>query len=198
MEEEGLVIIAVDIEGRGPSAVRNGIVSIGLCVYIPSKRNWEKHHINILPYPGQTMDEKCKAEFWDKQGDLLTVLQHQATTPNVAMNMFRDYIDQWPNVYLICDAPAYDFYFINYYLDREGLKLLQFDRDGDFRATHDGDSYARGLCRYGLDRQWISNADALLQMKVDTPITKYLRSHMPEDDAQAILETHIKLIGSVE
>lgn len=187
------MIIAIDIEGRGPSAIRNGIVSIGVAVAKFDGTLIEKRRFDINPYPHQSMYPKCQVEFWDKQGDLLKELQQNAQPPHIVMPLFRRFIDQWKDVYLICDTPAYDFHFINYYLDMEGLSLLQFDRDNNFRATHDADSYARGLCRYPLERQWISNSDACAQMNVTIP-TVTLRAHLPEDDAHGILLTHIALI----
>jgi hypothetical protein len=188
-----MMIIAIDIEGRGPSAIRNGIVSIGVAVATKDGKLVEKRRFDILPYPRQTMDSKCFNEFWSKQGDLLHLLESHATSPSVAMASFRGFIDQWSEVYLICDTPAYDFSFINYYLDNESLPLLQFDRDGNFRATHDGDSYARGRCHYSFERQWISNDDACKQMGVVRPTTP-LRAHLPEDDAHGILLTHLALV----
>lgn len=191
------MIIAIDIEGRGPSAIRNGIVSIGVAVASFDGKWVTKRRFDMLPYPRQQMDPKCQLEFWDKQGDLLRELQSHAQTPQLVMPEFRRFIDQWPNVYLICDAPAYDFHFVNHYLDNEGLPLLQFDRDGNFRATHDADSYARGRCHYSFDRQWILNDEACKQMNVVRPtLPTDLRAHMPEDDAHNILLTHLALVNA--
>ena len=200
--EQGSLILALDIEGRGPSMSRNGIVSIGACVgrasggAIVEKRRWD-----LLPYPGQVMDQKCVTEFWSKQGNLLELLQKDAQDPSVAMASFRQFVDSLgPNVYIVCDAPAYDFGFINYYLDRQGLPLLQFDAQGQFRPLHDADSYARGACGYGWQRVWISNQDAVDQLYADTMIPvldgeSHLRAHMPEDDAEKIFFAHFWIVN---
>ena len=112
-------VIAIDIEGRGPSAIRNGIVSIGIALHN------QKIRINVKPYPDQVMDEKCYSEFWKPLGTLHEELQKDAIEPSLAMGALRLILDNAEDAYIVCDTPAYDFYFINYYLDREGLPLLR-------------------------------------------------------------------------
>jgi hypothetical protein len=195
--EKGPLIVAVDIEGRGESAIRNGIVSIGVCVGRADGTVIETMRWDIAPYAGQTMDAKCMDEFWSKQGDLLEVLQRNASFPELAIRSFRNYLDAFTDeLYLVSDAPTYDFGFINYYLDREGLPLLQFDKSGHFRALHDADSYARGRCGYPVTRQWISNSRALEQLGIATPMKEEAegRAHMPEEDAKKIFATHVAII----
>lgn len=194
---EGPVIIALDIEARGPSAVRHGIVSIGYCIAKADGDNaiLRKGRFDIAPYSWQQNDPECMVTFWNKQGDLMETLQRHAQTPSVAMPQFRRLLDEYAAAYIVCDAPGFDFYMINAYLDREGLPLLQFDRDGKFRALHDADSYARGRLRYGFERSWVSNNEACSALGVTPPaLPNSHRAHMPEDDAQAILLTHVAIV----
>ena len=44
------------------------------------------------------------------------------------MGALRLILDNVDDAYIVCDTPAYDFHFINYYLDREGLPLDRFGR----------------------------------------------------------------------
>ena len=103
---------------------------------------------------------------------------------------------QQRELYLISDAPTYDFGFINSYLDREGLPLLQFDHTGQFRPLHDADSFARGACGYGFDRPWVSNADVLTQLGIPS-IPEMGRAHMPEDDAEKIFLNHVAVVKQI-
>lgn len=197
--QEGPIIVAIDIEGRGPSAIRNGIVSIGVCLGRLDGTVIGKYRWDLAPYPEQKMDSKCMDEFWSKQGDLLDTLQANPSPPSVAIGSLRAFLDaQSYELYLVADMPAYDFGFINYYLDREGLPLLQFDKQGSFRPLHDADSYARGACAYGFKKPWISNADALNQLYPGrVPVVQRGRAHMPEDDAENIFLTHVAVTKKV-
>lgn len=184
-------MFAVDIEGRGRSAIRNGIVSIGICVRVGGLIM--KQRINVMPYPGQNMEERCWEEFWLKNPGLHSELCQNAVPPAEAMRLFRAAMDEWKNVYIVCDAPTYDFHFLNYYLDREGLPLLQFDSAGEFRVTHDSDSYARGFMKMPFSKPWVSNKDLARDLKLP-PLTVSLKPHAPEDDAHGILHAHVSLV----
>jgi hypothetical protein len=200
-------MFVIDIEGRGPSVSRNGIVSIGVCVgertgYM-DPRIIEKRRFDILPLPSQVMDPKCKAEFWDKQTNgLLEVLQQHALQPEVAIREFRKYLDHWiqrdPNLYVVCDNPAYDFAFIDYYLDMFGLPTLAYDQNKNFRALHDADSYARGFLEKAPQEQWISNKAVIEEhnLRTGAPETT-LVAHLPEDDAESIYRFHYALVHSM-
>lgn len=187
-------MFVVDIEGRGPSALHNGIVSIGVVVAQDGKI-LDKRRFDLLPLDGQSMDPKCKADFWDKNPDLLTILQKDAVKPSMGMLSFRQFLNEWedkiPNLYLLSDCPGYDFHFISTYLEIFHLKPLTHTGDGHFRPLHDADSYARGRRHDGLTTQWVSNSE--LGLKVDT---SDLVSHMPEDDAESIYRYHQALIDS--
>ena len=101
-------MFVVDIEGRGPSALHNGIVSIGVVVAQDGKI-LTKRRFDLLPLQGQTMDLKCKIEFWDKNPELLATLQKAAVESCSGMKNFRQFLDDWeikiPNLYLLCDCP---------------------------------------------------------------------------------------------
>lgn len=150
-------MFVIDIEGRGKSASRNGIVSIGVCIGAAHSLTGqpvvlEKRRFDLLPLPGQSMDPQCKAEFWDQQpNNLLETLQQNAVDAEIGIFAFRDYLDKFDlaneNVYVLSDNPAYDFAFIDWYLDHFKIPTLAYKWNGKsrtFRALHDADSYARG------------------------------------------------------
>jgi translation elongation factor P/translation initiation factor 5A len=77
-------------------------------------------------------------------------------------------LDKWDSaaeVYLVCDNPAFDATFINYYLDMANLPQILYRRDStngklSYRSVHDADLYGRGYFKQGIDQVWFSNADA--------------------------------------
>lgn len=197
-------MFVIDIEGRGRSVSRNGIVSIGVCIGrkpisgCPAPEIIEKKRFDLLPLATQEMDQKCKAEFWDKQpNNLLERLQENAVAANIGIKRFREYLDYWtyqdPNLYVLCDNPAYDFAFIDYYLDLFGYPTLAYKPDLNFRPLHDADSYARGILRY-VGEQWVNNKEIIESRNLDVGTVTTLTAHMPEDDAEGIYRFHYALL----
>ena len=191
-------MFAIDIEGRGPSAVYNGIVSIGVCVGDSSGTVLEKRRFDLQPYHIQFMDPKCKAEFWDKHPSLLETLERDAVLPDIGIRNFRQYLDEceqkYGELYILCDNPGYDFHFVNYYLDREGLLPLCMRKtleSFEFRALHDADSYARGYCKQLPNAPWVSNIELVKRFNLQS-ISE--TTHMPEDDAEQIFRVHSGLV----
>ena len=126
------MILAFDIEGRGPSPSQNGIVSIGICVGSSTENLVGlKWRINIKPYPDQVVDEKYKIPGHYEE------LTSNAISPSEAMKMFRNVIlDTHDYACLLTRARGYDDIFINYYLDRERLPRIELDENGAERLVH--------------------------------------------------------------
>lgn len=142
VNEDGCVIIAIDIEARGPGPRSNGIISIGVCVgSYPKEEVIEKCRFDILPMEepdgGQMFEPRCFNEFWSKHEDLLEKLTCDAKSASQQMPAFRKFIDKYPNAYIVCDNPGFDFGMINYYLDVYQLPTLNYDSNGHYRNTHD-------------------------------------------------------------
>lgn len=191
VNEDGCVIIAIDIEARGPGPRSHGIISIGVCVgSYPKEEVIEKCRFDILPMEqdGQKFEPRCFDEFWSKHKDLLKKLTCDAKSASEQMAAFRKLIDKYPNAYIVCDNPGFDFGIINYYLDVHQLPTLNYDSNGHYRNTHDSDSYARGKMIYQIDRQWFDNAVAIDKRQ---PSLDALQKHMPEDDAEIVYRLHV-------
>lgn len=204
-------MLVIDIEGRGRSASRNGIISIGVCVGVSGASPYpcvvEKRRFDLQPFTEQDMDPKCKREFWDKQPPhLLELLQQNAVPPMAGINAFRSYLDEWhakATLYIVSDNPAYDFAFIDAYLDRAGLPTLAYHfnaaRDLVFSALHDADSYARGFRLQEPHDPWVSNKELIQTLNLVTRDPTDLEmptlvAHLPEDDAEEIYRFHYALI----
>ncbi len=187
--ERKLILIAIDIEGRGPSPKRHGIVSIGIC--ISDTINQHKHRFSMSMLPGQAFEEKCLCEFWEPRREVLKALTEEAVDPMEQMQAFRKVIDMYTDPYIVVDCPAYDITYINYYLDYFDLPLIQFDKEGRFRPIHDADSYTRGKFGMGLKEVWVDNdkaSDGLSAARIPKG------NHMPDADAEHILLHHLQMM----
>lgn len=200
------MMFVIDIEGRGKSVSRNGIVSIGVCIGLKNGGLFpeviEKRRFDLLPLPGQVMDPVCKSEFWDAQPNgLLETLQANAVDPIQGITEFRTYLDAWnnrdPELYILCDNPAYDFAFIDHYLDVAGLLPLAYNTLGKFRALHDADSYTRGMFAQRPNSPWTNNKEIIERLALKIGLTS-LVAHSPEDDAEGIYRFHYALVFSVK
>lgn len=185
------MIIALDIEGRGPSPSWNGIVSIGMCVATRTGEVMLKKRFSMREIAGQEFDPKCLEEFWQPRRELLEELLRESVDAETATKSFRKALDEFVNPYIVVDCPAYDVTFINYYLDHFRLPLLQFDANGVFRPIHDADSYTRGKMGMGFDQGWVNNDDASAQVG-QPPIPH--GNHMPDADAEHIALHHIQMV----
>jgi hypothetical protein len=193
MRGSEVVIFAFDIETRGKSAARNGIVSCGICVGTPDVKVLVKKRWNVGKAHGQGFETRCMDEFWNKNPGLLDELSKDQMSPVEFAALFRNTLDafdgKFAQVYLVSDNPTFDAGFINYYLDHALLDSMQYKADGrTYRSVHDSDSYARGYMKYGFDRPWVSDKDLGVPLP-DIP------AHYPENDAERIYRAHVGLVN---
>lgn len=198
MEKKGsaVCLFSFDIETRGKSAKRNGIVSVGVC-YGPPGEKKDLVRWNLLPMPGQVFEQRCKETFWDKNGDLLKKLSENQLEPGFFAQSFRFLLNQlesqYHEIYLICDNPAFDAKVIDYYLDEFGHDSMQYKADGiGYRPVHDLDSYGQGTLGLGFDNDWLSDERHLGFLK-DVRIPED-QKHCPEKDALDICLVYEALV----
>lgn len=211
-------IFSIDIEGRGPGPLSNGIVSIGVCIGNPYKNQvFLKTRFDLLPLENQTMDKQCMNSFWSHHLDKLKLMQKNAGVALEQIKKFRNLLDKWDkthNLYIVCDNPGYDFGFINTYLDMAKLPTLNYvwkctSDNGDngdnangtgenakleYRNTHDSDSYARGYFGYSFVEPWISNATVIKKLGIEHLLDAENHDHMPENDAEFIYKLHYYVV----
>jgi len=196
------IIFCFDIETRGKSAIRNGILAVGVVIgdskgKVIYKKKW---HVAKL-FPEQEFEQRCIDEFWSKQPNgLLESFMLNTVSPNTFANEFRQLLNEYEEkaeLFLLCDNPTFDAGMINYYLDVFGLDSMQYKRDGKtYRLVHDSDSYARGLLHYPLTRPWISDSDVQKDMQF-TFDTSDLTPHDPADDATKILRQYVNVVAKI-
>lgn len=133
------VLIASDVESRGPSAIDHGILSVGVCVGLADElRVLEKVRFDFKPMQRdeygwvQTYEEKCQKEFWSKHEDKKNIMEQSAKPWREEIKKFRTFIDKYDDgikweAILISDTTAFGPHFINTYLEKASLPPLQYD-----------------------------------------------------------------------
>lgn len=203
------VAIAIDVECRGDDAMRNGIVSIGVCVgRIDRTEVLEKVRFDLQPMYyteylqfeqvyQQKFEDRCLREFWSKNQDKLAVMKKNAIDPLLAIRKFRALLDKWDDkknweAVIISDNVAYDCRMVNHYLSVDGLQSLSYDSNGNYRPIFDTDSYARGVEKMGYKDLWVMDGDLVKKYQLDVDTDKH--DHFPENDAEVIYRVHVGLV----
>lgn len=195
------LIFAFDVEARGRSVIRHGILAVGLIVMRSSdelvvlKKVW-----NVAPLPGQDFEEECVKGFWSKFPETQRELMRSPVSPQDFVQEFRGLLNQFEdqNLFLLCDNPSFDAAFINYYLDYFGLDSMSHDSRGGYaRVVHDADSYTRGWLRNKPGTNvWVSNDKIAKELGITGVIES--SKHMPDDDALAMVQFHVKLSSNLQ
>lgn len=201
-EGGGCHIFAFDIETRGKSPRKHGILAVGVVIGLSNgvvlfKKQW---NVNTL-FDNQGIEQRCFDEFWSKQPpEVWTSLRKDLVTPYTFAKEFRTLLDDWEklgDLYLLSDNPTFDAGFINYYLDHFNFDSMQYKSDGrGYRLVHCSDTYACGAIRAPLSYNWPSDSDVqkLIGFHVDT---SDLVPHNPVDDATKIFRQFVALVGRV-
>jgi hypothetical protein len=200
--KEGFHIFAFDIETRGKSPRKHGILAVGVVIGLDNgvvlfKKQWNVNRLNSK----QGLEPRCFEEFWSKQPkEVWNSFRKDLVTPYTFAKEFRALLDVWEklgDLYLLSDNPTVDAGFINYYLDEFDFDSMQYKSDSrGYRFVHDADSYACGAIRAPLSYNWPSDSDVqkLIGFHVDT---SDLVAHNPVDDATKIFRQFVALVGRV-
>jgi hypothetical protein len=182
------ITLAIDVEMRGESPLRNGILAVGIATSTGIRKTW-----NVGPIPGMTYSEKCKQEFWRKHTDLQAMLEKDPVPWLTFTHDFRKFIDQLNadgELYIIASSHS-DVEFINVYLDLCALPTMQFDMRGKYRHIHDTESYSRGAIGATPSEQWVCDKEIALQYGFNIMTNE--QEHDPSWDAAVMLDFHQKL-----
>jgi hypothetical protein len=195
---KGVVIFSFDIETRGQSAVRNGLLAVGIVAGTTSGTLLMKKRFHVAPLVNQDYDPVCLEEFWSKHKDVKDELEQNTMSPKQFAQEFRELLNDFEkkqqSLYLLSDNPTFDAGFINYYLDIYGYDSMQIGSDGKtFRVVHDSKSYARGALGSSFDEQRLRNGDVFERLGVPR-IGSGGVAHMPDDDAYWIYTDHLVVV----
>lgn len=206
------VAFVIDVECRGDDAMRNGIISIGVCVgHIDRIEVLEKQRFDLKPMfyteylqfekvKMQEFEERCLREFWSQHQDKLVAMQKNAINPLIAIRKFRNFLDKWDDkekweAVVISDNVTYDCRMVNYYLSVAGLASLSYDSKGSYRPNFDTDCYARGVELMDYASLWVNDSDIIEKYQVK--VNKDSHDHFPENDAETIYRLHVSLVQKV-
>lgn len=201
-QSKPIAVIAFDIETRGSSPIRNGVVAVGVFIGDPNTgKQFFKKRWHVSPLPGQTYEERCITEFWSKFPELKKTFESSPmVSPKQFSSEFRAMLDLWEtthDIYLLCDNPTFDAKFIDCYLDQFEYMSMQFGKNGkDYRLVHDSDSYSRGAIGASFTNQWISDDNVCKQLDITNPSFRGTK-HMPEDDAEHIFQIHREVVRKI-
>lgn len=201
------VIIAFDIEARGPSAIRHGILAIGWCVRLANDFSIIERDFVALEelIPGQFFEPRCYNEFWSKNRGILEKLSREVIPARDAIAKFYDMLVTMGKKYkviLITDNPAFDAWMLQYYMDYFGYPPLHYEslpdkQYGGYRTVHDTNSYARGVMEWDyLTPTPKGGKDKQIKEKFQLDIVS-IPTHLPHDDAEYISEFHLRLMQKV-
>lgn len=218
-------IVAVDIETSGCMVTKHGIIALGYCVgdiprETPTKKLTFDFAESIIPtvsytsgtstttrqykkricmkLTGKTFEQRCKEEYWDKHPEMLEELTKDALEPEVGIRQFMDDIDKLEEKYeliFISDNSAFDFAFINYYieyyLDRRPLSYVSGGTT--YRPLFDTDAYARGALGQDYTDLWTYDEEVMKKFNITLP-EGVKHDHYPENDAEYIYRLHCAII----
>jgi len=162
--------VAIHILLRGPSCRKNGIASIGICIGDAEKDAvLFKGRYDCKPLDYQTADETT---------NIPRELERNAIDHATQIHSFRKLLDEWEkthDLYITCRNPAKTVGAIDRYLESEELLALRFPPRkavrGD-RPIHDIDSFARGIFKFGPDKQYF-DLDVFFEKYDQAPDNNY-------------------------
>lgn len=190
MRRQSKMYLSVDIETSGPSVMTNGILAIGLCLGDSTGNTVIKKRIDVQLDLIHSFDPVCVENFWLKSGPqkVLKVIQANPIPAVEAIKLFIDFVDEYDSKYnleIISDNPTFDFYFLNFYLDKYLYrKPLNYKFGHTYRTLTDSTSFLRGF--FGPKYR---------NMTVKFPGIKH--DHFPENDAEYILMCYIQSKSNV-
>jgi hypothetical protein len=194
------VLFVFDIETRGKSMIKNGILSVGVVVGDENGEILHTQQWNVDELGGQEFEQRCLDEFWNKQPKELLESFSKNTVPAVLFAQeFRCLLNKFDNAYILSDNPTFDAGYINYYLDYYGFDSMQFKSDGkSYRVVHDSDSYACGAVHAPISYTWPSDKDIqkLIGFTVENKELELI-PHNPVHDAMKIYFQFIALVKNV-
>lgn len=194
------VIFCFDVETRGFSPLRHGLMAVGLVIGTTEGDVLLKKEWKILPlYKEQTYEKRCLDEFWNNNIELKNYLETDAIEPHIFAKEFRELLNMWEtsgSVYLLSDNPNFDAKFIDHYLDVYSLLPIQYHHDGrTYRPVHDSESYCRGLVKsVDFKNQWCDDRQGCESLGLNLPIFVGSK-HLPADDAEHIFKIHCMFLN---
>jgi DNA polymerase III epsilon subunit-like protein len=199
------IYLCLDVETGGQMLGIHPLLQIGMVAMndqeqIIIKKDYYFQPPNYNPDDGKegftkSFDVDCLNNFWLKQNKtLLDTIYKEAKPIKDSINQFIHDFEKLDSVYtlvIVCDNPALDYSFINYYMSIYGNhQPLHIDQHNDFRPIYDTRSYAMGAIRKEFDNYNISAKQTAYLLEFDLPSNK--NKHNASSDAEYTLKMFIR------
>jgi len=188
------VFVSIDIEASGRRPDKNSIISIGYCIGGLDGKTISKDRISLKPQEKSEFDKNTLNEFWSKQLDKLKIFQDESLDIIDGLEKFmkivNDLEDKYKRVHILCDNPAFDIHFIDYYLAKYLDKQpLSYTKNNKFRSIMTAHKYIfRTFDKFTYDKT--KHEDEMKKYKIN-------KDHYPENDAEYNYYYLISLINII-
>lgn len=164
------IYVSTDIEADGEVPGKNSMLSIGSAAYLSDGTLFSTFSINLETLAGATTDP-ITMQWWQGFPDAWNACRQNLVEPSIAMNQYGEWLENLPGRIIFVAYPvAYDFRFIDYYLQRF------FGKNPFKYRTIDIRSYTMGRLNISYNN---ANKDKLpIEWKDNLPHT-----HVALDDA---------------
>lgn len=134
------IYVSTDIETDGWIVGENSILSIGSAAYFEDKTLIQTFTANLELLPDGKQNPETMKWWQEEQQDAWQACRQNCQQPDIAMKAYRQWLEELPGRIIFVAFPlAFDFPFVNYYLNRfAGRNPFGF-------ASIDIRSYAMGL-----------------------------------------------------
>lgn len=184
------IYIGVDIETSGSNMATNYMIAFGAYAISADGTFVDKYYAAMTP-PTKLLhgfDEKCYAEYWSKQPDLLKKFEQDAKDPRVVMPEFYNWINKLTkyNISIVSDFPEYDVAWINMYLAQYAGKDPLYLLCGFSPAISCDDTYRGNLNAGG----W----GVTKRITDKYGFAPKNETHHPTEDAEAIVTNYVNFL----
>jgi hypothetical protein len=164
------IYVSTDIEADGEIPGRNSMLSIGSAAYLPDKTLLATFRVNLETLPEAKPNTETM-RWWQGFPEAWKACRENTVSPSVAMQEYGEWLESLPGKIIFVAYPlAYDFRFIDYYLQRF------FGRNPFRYRAIDIRSYAMGMLN--LDYKKANKQKLPIEWKDNLPHT-----HIALDDA---------------
>lgn len=112
------IYVSTDIEADGEVPGKNSMLSIGSAAYLADKTVLSTFSINLETLPEAISDTETM-RWWQGFPDAWQACRENTVLPEIAMQKYGEWLENLPgNIIFVAYPVAYDFRFIDYYLQR--------------------------------------------------------------------------------
>ena len=183
------VYLALDIECTGENPWTSSVIAIGACLGRQDGTVLEQRFWYLQPLPGESMSTKTHTEFWDKNADVLKVIESGAKPGVGQVREFTEWLralaGKYAELELVSDNPSFDLGRIDILIGRAGLGTefgsIRYMGSNRYIKARDPSSELRAAKRIGT-KERVELLLAQWRAHYRVPV----HDHLPMNDATSI------------